>query len=73
MTRQECEEKILEKLEEIKEIYKEYNPDGKLLSMFYSYLDISERDFINVNNAYWDGGDDEKRPINASRGLKEVI
>ena len=36
MTRQECEQMIGEKLEEIRCIVKQYNPDIKLVSMYVS-------------------------------------
>ena len=35
MTRTECERAMLEKLIEIRNIYKEYNPNGKYLSLAY--------------------------------------
>lgn len=50
MTRKECEQKILNKIKEIREIYKEYNPDG-------DYLTISinpQTGYIAFNNAYYD-------------------
>ena len=55
MTRQECENLIIEKLKEIDKIHKEYNPNGDYLSMC-----ILNNDY-NVNNEYWD--DDTNYPI----------
>ena len=66
MTRQECEDKILEKLEEIVEIYHEYNPNGEYLAMFYHLHGV------NVNNEYWDGGNDEDHVVNARKVETEV-
>ena len=54
MTRQECEQKILDKLKEIKAIYDEFEaPSG--------YLDICILpNNISFNNVVWDGGCDVK-------------
>ena len=48
MNREECENQILEKLKEIKDIAKEYDksPD------FYLSVDIRNK-LIDINNAYW--------------------
>ena len=55
--RYNCETKIQEKLKEIYEIYKEYNPDGDYLGFTIS------NEYIMCNNKYWEGGDDEKKPL----------
>ena len=47
MTREECESRILDKLEEIEEIAKEYDPNVSL-SLFV------ENGHYHVNNPYWD-------------------
>lgn len=47
MTREECERRILDKLDEIEAIAKEYDPNTEYLSMFIR----SERNY--VNNDYW--------------------
>lgn len=65
MTRIECEQKILEKLDEIREIYLQYNPGGDYLSLFCSKSGTS------VNNEYWDGGMDEYTPIRAVKYQEE--
>lgn len=58
MTRREAEAAITEKVREIIEIYKKYNPNG-------SYLAISIiNDFIYINNEYWEI--DANKPINIS-------
>lgn len=47
ITREECERRILDKLDEIEAIAKEYDPNTEYLSMFIR----SERNY--VNNDYW--------------------
>lgn len=47
MTRQEAEQRIAEKLHEVIEIYKEYEPKGEYLHM--SLL----RGRLSFNNDYW--------------------
>jgi len=73
MNRHNTEEKILDLLEEIMNVYREYNPDGKYLTMTFS---VSEgKPYVSVNNAYWHGGDDEDHVITASRdfGKEEAV
>ena len=49
MTRIECENQILEKLKEIKDIAKKYDKSEEL------YLSISiYDDSISINNSYWE-------------------
>ena len=49
MSKKECENKILEKLKEIKDIAKEYDKSEEL------YISISiYDDSITINNAYWE-------------------
>ena len=49
MTRIECENQILKKLKEIKDIAKEYDKSEEL------YLSISiNDDSISINNSYWE-------------------
>ena len=58
MTRTECEKLIIEKLKEISEIHKQYNPNADYLSM-----SISESDnYIAINNKYY--GKDLEYAIN---------
>ena len=49
MTREECEKQILEKLEEIKAIAKEYDKGTE----FYLSMAIYDES-ISLNNAYWE-------------------
>lgn len=73
MNRHETEEKILDLLEEIMNVYHGYNPDGKYLNMTFGVFE--GKPYVNVNNAYWHGGDDENAVITASRnfGKEEAV
>lgn len=57
MGRIECEKAIIEKMREIMDIYHEYNPGGKRLSM--SIIN----DYYSVDNIYWK--DDAEHPLSA--------
>ena len=63
MSKEECEAKILEKLNEINEIVLQYNPSNTYLGLFISVESIS------FNNNYWEDGMD--KPINYCKFLKE--
>lgn len=69
VNRHETEEMLLDLLEEIMNVYREYNPDGKYLSMSFSMVDGNP--YVSVNNAYWPGGEDENAVITASRFCEE--
>ena len=73
MTRAECERLVLDKMAEIREIYREYNPDEKNgLTMFFRFSEDGNMnrdgawDCVNffANNCYWEGGEDHDRPLN---------
>ena len=49
MNREECENKILEKLKEIKDIAKEYDKSKD----FYLSMTVVN-DYISLNNVYWE-------------------
>ena len=51
MTRQECEAAILGKMQEIVDIYHQYNPNGKYLNL--TYLDDENDGYIMCNNRHW--------------------
>ena len=61
MTRGECEIRILDKLEEIEAIAKEYDPNARL-SLFV------HNGHYHVNNQYWD----KTHPTIDSFRIKEV-
>lgn len=48
MTREECENQILEKLKEIKDIAKQYDKSKELYLTMSIYDDV-----MSVDNAYW--------------------
>ena len=58
MNREECENKILEKLKEIKDIVKKYDKSDEL----YLNLTIIDDDYMQVSNRYYEN----KSPINAT-------
>lgn len=53
MTRRDAETAILDKLEEIVEIYRAYNPDGEYLNLSYTRDDEADADRLHVSNDYW--------------------
>jgi hypothetical protein len=55
MTREECEKAMADKIAELWDIYKEYNPNGYNLS-----LTVTD-DLILFNNVYW--ANDINKPI----------
>lgn len=65
MNREECENQILEKLKEIKDIAKQYDKSDK----FYLDLSIID-DHLSINNIYYIN---TKTPINASLIDGEII
>jgi len=70
IARKECELAILDKLQEIVDIYHDYNPDGEYLSLSYNAIDGDV--FKSVNNCYWvDENSDSKLPISAVRQNEE--
>ena len=58
MNREECENQILEKLKEIKDIAKQYDKSDTL----YLNLTIIDDDYMQVSNRYYEN----KSPINAT-------
>ena len=57
INRKECEEQILELLKEIREVYRDYNPQGEYLSMCLN------SGSIHFNNAWFSKESDCKKPI----------
>ena len=66
MTRLECEQIIAQKLHEIVDVYHEYHPEGKYLSLCFNADD--EEEMIQFNNRSWnlpdEPGEDADMPIN---------
>lgn len=50
MTREECEEKLLEKCKEMRDILKEYDPEADYLSVAIYPKD----ECIRITNNYWE-------------------
>lgn len=69
VNRHDAEEKMLDLLEEIMNVYLEYNPDGKYLTMTFSVY--NGKPCVSVSNAFWHGGEDEEAVIMASRNFGE--
>lgn len=67
MTREECEKQIIEKMKEIKDIYKKYNENGDFLSLAI----YADKECYTVNNIYW--GKDKNYPIDAAEHNGRVI
>jgi hypothetical protein len=63
MTQKEVEEKILGLLEEVRNVYLEYNPDGKQLNIAVAY------DQLSAFNNYWDK--EKNFPIDCYRRISE--
>ena len=77
MTRQECETMILEKMQEIVDIYHQYNPDGRYLNL--TYMDEENDGYIMFNNRCWtfdeedrEDGEDVDFPIDFCKARKDV-
>lgn len=63
MDRRECEKLIYKKLEEIREIYRQYNPDGTYISIQINDDAVDDGEYIQFNNRHWKGGEDENKPL----------
>lgn len=58
MKREKCEKQIRDLMIQIRDVYRQYNADGKYLSM--CIMD----DFVNMNNSFY--ADDADHPLNMS-------
>ncbi len=65
MTRLECEKAIIEKLKEIHEIHKQYNPNADYLSMAIIHSDDG---YMTLHNDYM--RTDKKLPLDRSEWLE---
>lgn len=57
MTREELIKEITGRIKDIKELYYSVYPEGDYLIMHF------EKNIVSFNNQYWEGGEDEKYPI----------
>lgn len=62
MERRDCEIIILALMKQIAEIYHQYNPDGKYLTLTYIKDDDDGTDYIDFNNRYYD--EDKEHQLN---------
>ena len=66
----EFERKFGDKLEELLEMYLEYNPEGKFVNIsFYIHDDAENVVGIDAHNEYY--GNDMRNPLNLRRVIKE--
>lgn len=65
MTKEECEKKLVNKIKEMWDIYKEYNREGDFINVC-----ISNENLI-INNKYF--GDDGNKPIDYWEHLAEEV
>lgn len=66
-TRNECEMEIKNLLKQIVDVYHEYNPNGKYLSL--TYINDTNEQYISFNNRSWVDGEDKDKPISCSDWL----
>lgn len=57
MTREELIKEIVKRMKEIRELYYSVYPEGNYLTMYF------EKNIVSFNNLHWEGGEDEKYPI----------
>lgn len=57
MTREELIKEIAKRMKEIREFYYSVYPEGNYLTMHF------EKNIVGFNNRHWEGGEDEKYPI----------
>ena len=57
MTREELTKEIAKRLKDIRELYYSVYPEGNYLTMYF------EKNIVSFNNQQWEGGEDEKYPI----------
>lgn len=69
MTRQECETVIRYLMEDIRDVYRMYNPNGRAISLYWG--EDKGREYICANNRYWrkcegveEDGEDVDMPLN---------
>lgn len=57
MTREELQKEIAKRVKDIRKLYYEEYPEGDYLIMHF------EKNIVSFNNRHWEGGEDEKYPI----------
>lgn len=64
--RTETENMIMDRMIEIWDLYKQYNPDGDYLSLTFKETDTGDDKsiFYSLNNAYW--AEDYMRPLDGN-------
>lgn len=72
MDRRECEKLIYKKIEEIREIYRQYNPEGTYISIQINDDAVDDGEYIQFNNRHWKGGKDENKPLNYSTFTRKL-
>lgn len=65
MTKEECEKKLVNKIKEMWDIYKEYNPEGDFINVYIS------NGILTINNRYY--GADGNKPIDYWDHLAEEV
>jgi hypothetical protein len=65
MSRGDFEAELIARLEDIKALYKKYNPKAFMEGTAYLFMSIGNSETIMVNNKYWDHENaDYDAPVN---------
>ncbi len=64
MTREELTKEIAKRLKDIRDLYYSVYPEGNHLVLYF------QNDVVSFNNENWNGGEDEKYPIDYWEGKK---
>ena len=73
--RDTTEKRILDKMKEIMDIWHDYDPDGRHLSMFIAYAENGNGNddgawdswYLEINNNYW--AEDKEHPLDRTGGI----
>lgn len=57
MTKEELAKEIAKRVKDIRELYYSVYPEGNYLFMYF------EKNKVSFHNRHWEGGEDEKYPI----------
>lgn len=58
MNKEQLTLEIAKRLKEIKDLYYKEYPNGDYLTLYF------RKNFMSINNEYWEDGEDESFPIN---------